>query len=123
MVSARRNVFERVCPEVETIRVEIRPIGEGFKPFREGSEVLIVYTENSVPPILNCRNPRCYGGGVDLDQLIRWFLVQGRHTEFEDLISCCGYEGSPKGRRNDGPCDTKFRVKVAIKYKNEAKPV
>lgn len=90
-------------PEVESIRVEVRPTGEGFALFRHGAECLEVYSADSIPAVLDCRDPRCCGGGLDLDRLIRWSVVEPRQTEFETVMSCRGYEGSPKGRRKDGP--------------------
>jgi hypothetical protein len=46
-----------------------------------------------------------------------------RQTEYETTMHCLGYEGSPKGRRNDGLCDTYFKVKVSVVYKEtEVKP-
>jgi hypothetical protein len=109
--------FLDAYPTVQSIRVEVRPIGEGFEPYRNQTERVEIYTENSVPPIINCRNPRCYGGGLELDYLIRWSVVEPKQTEYETRKPCCGYEGSPKGRRHDGPCDTSFRVKINVVYK------
>jgi hypothetical protein len=111
------TTFEKAYPEVKSIRVEIRPHGEGFEPFRNQTERLDVYTEKSVPAIVDCRNPRCYGGGLNLDDLIRWAVVEPKRTEYETSMSCGGYEGSPKGRRKGDPCDTLFNVKVSVTYR------
>jgi hypothetical protein len=92
-------------------------VGEGFEPSGNMTEWLEVYNETNVPAILDCRNQRCYGGGVDLDYLIRWSVVEAKQIEYETTMSCRGHEGSPKGRRNDGPCDTHFKVKVNVVYK------
>jgi hypothetical protein len=115
-----QTTFEKAYPNVESIRVEVRPTGEGFEPFRGQKEWLEVYSKDSFQPILNCRNQRCYGGGLQLDYLVRWSVVEARKTEFETTMFCAGHEGSPKGRRNDGPCDTMFKVKVNVVYKPEA---
>jgi hypothetical protein len=111
--------FLEAYPTVKNIRVEVRPVGEGFKPVGNITECLTVYTESNIPGIINCRNPRCYGGGLELDSLIRWAVVDAKQTEYETMKSCCGYEGSPKGRRNDGPCDTYFKVNVNVIYKED----
>jgi hypothetical protein len=113
------TTFEKAYPMVESIRVEVRPSGEGFEPFRNETERLDVYNEKSIPAIINCRNPRCYGGGLNLDYLIRWAVVESKQTEYEAYKSCGGYEGSPKGRRKGDPCDTRFRVKVDVTYRKE----
>lgn len=112
--------FQAAYPTVKSIRVEVRPVGEGFEPFRNMTEWLDVYTESTIPAIINCRNPRCYSGGLELDYMIRWAVVEAKQTEYERTISCRGYEGSPKGRRKDGPCDTYFKVKVSVVYKEPA---
>jgi hypothetical protein len=110
--------FLDAYPTVRSIRVEVRPVGEGFEPCRDMTEYLEVYTEhNIIPAILDCRNPRCFGGGLDLDQLIRWAVVEAKQIEYETTKSCKGYEGTAKGRKNDGPCGTYFKVKVSVVYK------
>jgi len=111
------TTFEKAYPTVESIRVEIRPSGEGFEPFRGQTEHLDVYTEKSIPAIIDCRNPRCYGGGLNLDYLIRCVVVEAQRTEYETTEYCRGYEGSPKGRRKYGDCDTIFRLRVNVTYK------
>jgi len=111
------TTFKKAYPSVESIRVEVRPQGEGFEPLYEEREWLDVYDENSFVSIIDCRNPRCYGGGLDLDRLIRGRVVEANRTEYEDVISCKGYEGSPKGRRKEGPCETRFKLKIRVKYK------
>src|ERR1035437_4851375 len=104
--------FQAAYPTVKSIRVEVRPSGQGFEPFRNELERVDVYTEKSFRATIDCRNPRCYNGGLELDYLVRWAVVEAKRTEYETEMSCGGYEGSPKGRRKDGPCDTYFKVKV-----------
>ena len=105
------TTFEKAYPEVKTLQFEI-----------EGSDIWGRYkidhrgTEKNFRQLINCANPHCYGGGVNLDRLLRWSLIERKQTSFEETISCCGYEGSPKGRRKTGSCDTSFRVKIAVEY-------
>jgi hypothetical protein len=40
-------------------------------------------------------------------------------TDAEYHESCQGYEGSPKGRRNYGPCDNTFQIKVTVAYRSK----
>lgn len=42
---------------------------------------------------INCRNQLCYGGGLNLDYVMRWSVVEAKLTEFEHIYSCQGYEG------------------------------
>jgi hypothetical protein len=69
------STFQAAYPTVKSIRVEVRPVGEGFEPFRNMTEWLDVYTESTIPARIDCRNPRCFGGGVELEYLIRWAVV------------------------------------------------
>jgi hypothetical protein len=109
--------FEKAYPMIESLRLEVRPCGEGVEPFRGEREWLEIYTERRIVAILDCRNPRCHGGGLDLDRLLRWGIVEPKLTEYERTVHCSGFEGTPKGRRKDGPCDTYFKVKASVKYK------
>ena len=114
----RTSTFREAYPMIESLRVEVRPHGEGFEPFGQQPEWLDVYTFDTVPALIDCRNPRCYGGGLDLDRLLRWEVVERKLTEFETTKPCRGYEGSPKGRRRDDECDTYFKIKISVRYKN-----
>ena len=114
------GTFAQAFPTVQSVRIELRPNGEGFEPFMAEQERVDVYTETTFPRIIDCRNPRCYGGGLDLGYLLRWTVVEAKRTEYEATIRCKGYEGSPKGRKNDGPCDTYFKVKITVTYKPDA---
>ncbi len=45
-------------------------------------------------------------------------MVTTKETEKEiPYIGCQGYKGSPKGRKNYGPCGNSFKVKITITYK------
>lgn len=112
--------FLDAYPTVKSIRVEVRPHGEGFESYRNMTEWIEVYNETNIPAILDCRNSRCFGGGLELDYLIRWSVVEAKQTEYETTMHCRGYEGSPKGRRNDGPCDTYFKIKINVVYQDPA---
>lgn len=105
------TAFEKAYPEVKILQFEV-----------EGSDTWGRYkvdhkgTEKNFRQLINCANPSCYRGGVDLGRILRWSLIPGKQSSFEDRISCCGYEGSPKGRRRTGSCDTYFRVKFVVEY-------
>lgn len=81
-----------------------------------------VYTQATAGEYINCINPLCYNGGFSLGALLRYMVANGT-TELDDHKICQGHEGSPKGRRNYGPCSNAFRVKVKIEYSpEESKP-
>jgi hypothetical protein len=99
-----RVPFAEAYPEIESIRVEVAGA---------------VYDERRVPAVMDCPNPRCYRGGVQIDQIIR-MMVLDRQTEKDGVELCVGYLGSPKGRRQYGPCLERFPVRVSIRYREAA---
>lgn len=70
------------------------------------------YTKSTVTRYLNCLNPRCRQGGLDLQQMVN-FWPAGQHR-----VSCGGHEGTPQGRRRGDPCDNVF---IATLTKTESK--
>jgi len=109
--------FHKAFPTVKTIGVEVRSDGEGFEPLHNQTEWLAVYTESNIPGTIDCRNPRCTDGGLDLERLIRWSVVEGKQASYETTKKCEGHEGSPKGQRKGEPCETYFKVKVSVTYR------
>ena len=108
------TTFENAFPEIAAMRLEVER-GEAFNRFGHP----MVYTEKSPPErVLRCDNPLCYGGGCDVQGFLSR-VVAARETEAEKTLSCKGYEGSPKGRRIYGPCDTYYKVRVTVTYKPE----
>jgi hypothetical protein len=104
--------FEKAFPGVKNIRVEVIEEGEGVSKYTNPS----IYTGNNLPgEFINCKNPRCYGGGIRIGDQIRFMMADGEtYKEFSD--SCDGYEGSPKGRKRYGPCDNYFKITITIEY-------
>ena len=79
-----------------------------------------ILTEKNFPRAINCGDPTCYGGGVDLEQILR-NMVSSRRASFSSKEMCCGHEGSPKGRRTYGRCRTDFEIKINVVYKEDYK--
>lgn len=97
-----RVPFAQAYPEIESISVEIN------------NAVL-----EEVSPKVPCGHPKCYGGGLHLDEIIR-AIVEKRKTVEEVVRHCVGYESSPKGRRIYGPCSRRFQVQISIRYTERA---
>jgi hypothetical protein len=74
------------------------------------------YSESNMAEFINCRNPKCYNGGFRIAEQLR-FMEYDKETQKKLEISCQGYEGSPKGRKKDGPCYHDFKVEIEIAYK------
>ena len=77
-----------------------------------------VFDETDIPPIIDCRNPRCWEGGVRLQPLLREAISeiceQGK-TDFEKSLSCCGHEGTrTKSYRR---CYNSFVIKGHVELK------
>lgn len=114
----KTDSFAKAFPEIEDIRVEIKETGEGIPRWRQDNDISDIYTRNNLPgEYVDCSNPRCYNGGIRLGQIIR-FMIDQKQMEYQDTLSCQGYEGSPKGRKKHDDCYNMFDVKITIKYKN-----
>ena len=66
---------------------------------------------------IDCARTLCYGGGFDVGSVL-YEMVESGQTAAEKSGLCKGFEGSPKGKRNYGPCLNRFDVRVTLKYKN-----
>ena len=104
--------FEKAFPNVETLRIEV-----WTERIWENSDRPHIYNQDNIVPVINCTNPRCYGGGLNIQEMLRYQVIDLRLTKYEGRRSCTGYEGSPKGRRRTGSCDTSYRIAVEVTYK------
>jgi hypothetical protein len=115
----RTATFAQAFPEIKDFRIDIECHNWGF-----GKPRNFIFTPTSPPgEYVDCPNHVCYNGGYHLGQFLRYMVADSRKTEVEDSASCQGYEGSPKGRKNYGPCDYHFKVKASITYREaEGRP-
>lgn len=105
--------FHAAFPEIDTVSVTVTEEGEGI---REWSHVRH-YDEKRLGEYIDCSNPLCYNGGLRIGQLIR-NMGYSKATQLRDEFGCQGYEGTPKGRKNYGPCFNRFGVKIEVKYRD-----
>lgn len=110
---AQKTSFERAFPEIEDIRVTV----EEFEDFSSVGWKRS-FNKSNAGEYIDCRNSRCYGGGFDLGTLLRNMETKGE-TEYETTEYCRGYHGSPKGRKNYGPCEHRFKIRIEISYKDD----
>lgn len=116
---AKRGHFSEIFPEVERFLVEFEEVGiveradrhEGFTPVHCGK-----MTQHAVSQYIRCTNYRCYGGGIEIVQIVGE-MVRNRETERTGEAECIGHEGTPKGRKIYGKCFNRFRYCVKISYK------
>ncbi len=111
LFAGKTSDFGKAFPDIKDLEVKVTEEGRGllYGP-RTGT-----YTRANFPgEYVNCSNTLCYNGGFSLGNLVRG-MVYGREQEREwEYVFCQGHEGSPKGRRNYGPCPNGFNVKIKI---------
>ena len=101
--------FSKSFPNIRDLTLRITEHGDEIT----GGSKESIYTLSSPPgEYVNCSNPRCYNGGIRIGQWLR-FITED--TKTRETLLCQGYEGSPKGRRRDGPCDNYFDVHLIAK--------
>ena len=113
-ILANKAKFSDAFPTIAKLRVEVIESGRGVPAYIGSSPA--VYDQTRAGEYLNCSNPLCYSGGFRLGALVRQMVMSGE-KELETTELCQGYKGSPKGRKNYGPCGNSFKVKVNIEYK------
>ena len=107
-----RNVgFAEAFPTIRDITVKVEQSGEGVDRWNVTRHL----SKHSVGEYFDCANPLCYNGGVRIGSIVREMKFSNE-THHEVSFSCQGYEGSPNGRRNYGPCFNRFKITVDIEY-------
>lgn len=110
-----KTTFQNAFPQIENIKVTvIEKTGHGQIRRRQ-------YDKTNTGEYSDCTNPICVSGGVSMGDLIRK-MVREKKTEGEKSSMCKGYEGSPKGKKNYGPCRHRFKVSALVEYKAEESP-
>lgn len=94
-------------PGIDKIDITIEQDPYGYYCQHEWQRVS-QYTKASIPKHLQCINPKCQQGGIDLQSLVLF----NENKEFD--FSCNGHEGTPKGRRKGDPCDNRFKIRLTI---------
>lgn len=108
-------LLEEVYPQVAALRYEVSPRGlGGNKPDSDAG--VSVFTEQTLPPVIDCPNPICFGGGFHTQPILDR-AVRSRLAEVTGREPCQGYEGSPKGRRRYRTCLNSWQVNLRITYK------
>ena len=103
--------YRELNPKVEELIVEVLEEGKGTGQSPEWQ------TLGSVTQ-LDCHNPVCQRGGVDLHHTLRE-MVATRRAELENVKMCCGTEG---GGSSAAPrhCLNRFAYRISLAYKAES---
>ena len=120
LFGSKTSNFSKAFPEIKDIEVKVREEGRGlYSGSRTGT-----YTRANFPgQYVDCSNTLCYNGGFSLGNLVHGMTYSRKQEEEWEHIFCQGHEGSPKGRRNYGPCPNSFNVKIKIVYHEEGDQV
>jgi hypothetical protein len=106
LFGGRLVTFAEAYPEIKTLRLEVSlpvkgPYGEMYSQ---------VFTHEKPPgQYVDCTNPLCLYGGVDVGHIIRTMVVD-RQTKRQASVCCKGREPGVK------PCMTTFAIKVEIEF-------
>jgi len=107
--------FAEAYPRIAELKVEIDESGGFF----DNSTWHTSLDHRNFKHAIDCHNPKCYGGGVEIGRIVHEMMNKSE-TDREETNICRGYEGSPKGRRRFGSCIHIFKSKVHIKYREPA---
>lgn len=113
--------FTEVFPQIANLRIQVDQVEAIWgQPRSPGPHVFSM--DRQPGEVVDCQDPRCYGGGLQLGELLR-DVVRQKRTELETSKRCCGYEGSPKGQRRYRNCLTLFKVRIQLTYREESTSV
>jgi len=107
-----RRPFKELNPKVEELIVKVLEEGKGAGQSPEWKTV------GSVTQ-LDCHNPLCQRGGVDLHHTLRE-MVATRRGELENVKMCRGIEG---GGSSVAPrrCLNRFAYRISLAYEPEGR--
>ena len=103
--------FREAYPEVRTARLEAIHHGD----VDHESQRERVYS--TAPAKILCPNPRCRGGGYDLNTILLT-LTQARTTSCQTTWCCRGREGSRRTHANPYPCMNSVEASIEIAYQD-----
>jgi hypothetical protein len=107
----RHAGFAEAFPEITHCSVEVEESGRGV----HDRNCQRRYRSPQVPPWLDCHNPLCDRGGLDLRAVIGE-MVRNRVTHQQDAATCLGCERSANGRTVYRQCANSFSYTISIRY-------
>jgi len=94
-------------PGIEEINITIEQDPYGYYCKHDWQRVS-QFTKSTIPKHLQCVNPRCQQGGIDLQNVVLF------NPNGECDFPCNGHEGTPAGLRIGDPCDNHFKIKLLV---------
>lgn len=116
------SAFARRFPEVQDVILEWGEnlaSGEaspgGVHTFSHSTRA----ADGTFEPALGCPNPRCRGGGFDIEFLME-SMVSESLEEKSGLLVCVGWERQKRSKTERTPCTAAIRYRIRVSYR---KPV
>ena len=113
------GTFARRFPELKDVILEWEeclPSGEilpqGTGPFPHSMRA----AGGRFEPLLACQNPRCQGGGFEVEFLVE-SMMSGRQEERTGLMVCMGVEQGQGSRKDRTPCTAAIRYRIRLSYR------
>ena len=92
------------------------PSGEDF-PARTGTfSRSMRMASGRFEPVIPCTNPRCRGGGFEVEFLVESMLSE-RLEERTGYLVCVGWEGEQGSRKEGTPCTKAIGYRVRLSYR------
>jgi hypothetical protein len=101
------NQVNEAFPGVISVDLHVSQDPNGYYR-RSAGQNTNYFTLQSLSRHVDCLNPRCNQGGLDLQNIVRFF----ESGEYD--FWCRGHEGTPKGRKVGDSCDNRFSISLKI---------
>src|SRR5579862_2961482 len=109
-IFSKKVGFAQAFPTIASVDVMIEIDGHGVRGMKEVTR----RDATNLSEFIDCRNPRCYGGGFSIGGILR-AMDSKKETHHKGHALCQGHEGN---RRKRGlQCMTMFDYTVDIVYR------
>ncbi len=114
--------FARRFPEVQDVTLEwgeYLTSGEaspaGMDTFPHSSRA----ADGTFEPVLACPNPRCRGGGFEVEFLVE-SMISERLEEKTGLLVCIGWQRQQRSTTERTPCTAAIRYRIRLSYRRSS---
>ena len=108
----------RRFPELKDLLLEWEeclPSGEASPAVTGAFPHSIRAAGGAVERMLSCPNPRCRGGGFEVECLVE-SMTSERIAERAGVLVCIGWERNAGSRREESPCTRAIRYRIRLGY-------
>ena len=107
------GTFHEAFPDIQEYEIRIEQDLFGQYVLERNRRFSIYRTGDAGPPReIPCINPKCQGGGLDLES----YLLDIANVDRSINVTCSGYEENPTTRRGM-PCSNQFKATIKIRRK------